>query len=131
MTRLAARRDRRSCDPAARGPKSASPPPSLIYARCRRWFASGGALVRHADLLEPLENAAGATGRSLALDWQPMVEPLQPARSLFVLGRGLGLGVAQEAALKFKETCGLHAEAFSGAEVRHGPMALMQKNLPA
>ena len=55
----------------------------------------------------------------------------EPARNLFVLGRGLGLAVAQEAALKFKETCGLHAEAFSSAEVRHGPMALMKKGLPA
>ena len=59
-----------------------------------------------------------------------MVDMLKPARNLFVLGRGLGLAVAQEAALKFKETCGLHAEAFSSAEVRHGPMALMQKGLP-
>ncbi len=64
------------------------------------------------------------------LDWQPMVDLLRPAKNLFVLGRGLGLGVAQEAALKFKETCGLHAEAFSSAEVRHGPMALLQKGLP-
>jgi len=55
---------------------------------------------------------------------------LQPAQNLFVLGRGLGLGIAQEAALKFKETCGLHAEAFSSAEVRHGPMALLEKKLP-
>ena len=59
-----------------------------------------------------------------------MVDALKPASNLFVLGRGLGLAVAQEAALKFKETCGLHAEAFSSAEVRHGPMALMQKGLP-
>jgi glutamine---fructose-6-phosphate transaminase (isomerizing) len=65
------------------------------------------------------------------LDWRPMVETLTKARNLFVLGRGLGLAVAQEAALKFKETCGLHAEAFSGAEVRHGPMALMKDGLPA
>jgi glucosamine--fructose-6-phosphate aminotransferase (isomerizing) len=65
------------------------------------------------------------------LDWQPMVELLTPASNLFVLGRGLGLAAAQEAALKFKETCGLHAEAFSGAEVRHGPMALAKQNLPA
>jgi len=64
-------------------------------------------------------------------DWRAMVEILTPAHNLFVLGRGLGLAVAQEAALKFKETCGLHAEAFSGAEVRHGPMALMQQTLPA
>jgi glutamine---fructose-6-phosphate transaminase (isomerizing) len=64
------------------------------------------------------------------MDWQPMVDTLKPAHNLFVLGRGLGLAVAQEAALKFKETCGLHAEAFSSAEVRHGPMALLQKGLP-
>ncbi|MGO4777164.1 SIS domain-containing protein, partial [Lysobacter sp. 2RAB21] len=46
-------------------------------------------------------------------DWSPLVEGLVDARNLFVLGRGLGLAAAQEAALKFKETCGLHAEAFS------------------
>jgi glucosamine--fructose-6-phosphate aminotransferase (isomerizing) len=64
------------------------------------------------------------------LDWRPMVDLLAPAQSLFVLGRGLGLAVAQEAALKLKETCGLHAEAFSSAEVKHGPMALLEKRLP-
>ena len=42
------------------------------------------------------------------------------ARACYVVGRGLGLGIAQEAALKLKETCGLHAEAFSAAEVRTG-----------
>ena len=52
------------------------------------------------------------------------------ASNLFVIGRGFGLGVAQEAALKFKETCGLHAEAFSAAEVRHGPMALVGRGFP-
>lgn len=52
------------------------------------------------------------------------------ARSLFVLGRGLTLGVAQEAALKFKETSGIHAEAFSIAEVAHGPMALVGRGFP-
>jgi glutamine---fructose-6-phosphate transaminase (isomerizing) len=83
---------------------------------------------------EPLRHALATAPAQLEaawqLDWQPMVELLTPASNLFVLGRGLGLGVAQEAALKFKETCGLHAEAFSSAEVRHGPMALLQKNLP-
>ncbi len=47
-----------------------------------------------------------------------------------MLGRGVGFGVAQEAALKFKETCGLHAEAFSAAEVLHGPMALVKTGFP-
>ncbi|HLY53438.1 MAG TPA: SIS domain-containing protein, partial [Steroidobacteraceae bacterium] len=39
--------------------------------------------------------------------------------------------IAQEAALKFKETCGLHAEALSAAELRHGPMALVRAGFPA
>jgi glucosamine--fructose-6-phosphate aminotransferase (isomerizing) len=63
-------------------------------------------------------------------DWSALGEGLSHARNLFVLGRGLGLGVAQEAALKFKETCGLHAEAFSSAEVQHGPMALVEHGFP-
>jgi glucosamine--fructose-6-phosphate aminotransferase (isomerizing) len=35
-----------------------------------------------------------------------------------------------EAALKLKETCAIQAEAFSGAEVRHGPMALVTEGYP-
>jgi glucosamine--fructose-6-phosphate aminotransferase (isomerizing) len=47
-----------------------------------------------------------------------------------VLGRGLSFGIAQEAALKLKETCGLHAEAYSAAEVKHGPMAIIDAGFP-
>ena len=65
------------------------------------------------------------------LDWSQGVEALKNARNLYVLGRGVGYGVALEAALKFKETCGLHAEAFSTAEVLHGPMALVEPGFPA
>jgi len=65
------------------------------------------------------------------LDWSPLVTGLQTARDLYVLGRGLGLGVAQEAALKLKETSQLHAEAFSTAELQHGPMALVRDGFPA
>ena len=56
--------------------------------------------------------------------------PRCEAEHLYVVGRGPGFGVAQEAALKFKETCGLHAEAFSTAEVRHGPMTLVGPGFP-
>ncbi|MHA4836168.1 SIS domain-containing protein [Sphingopyxis sp. MSC1_008] len=76
-----------------------------------------------------LENALTALpdqlAEAFALDWSPAVGAFQGATNLFVLGRGYGLGVAQEAALKFKETSGLHAESFSAAEVRHGPMAIV------
>lgn len=63
-------------------------------------------------------------------DWSAGVDLFVDAHSMFVLGRGLTLGVAQEAALKFKETSGIHAEAFSIAEVVHGPMALVKPDFP-
>jgi glutamine---fructose-6-phosphate transaminase (isomerizing) len=69
--------------------------------------------------------------RSWALDWSAALTPLESAAHLYVVGRGLGLGAAQEIALKFKETCGLHAEAFSSAELRHGPFALLGPGFPA
>ena len=89
-----------------------------------RWSGNEALLTHYRTLPAQLNQA-------WQCDWSAMVELLTPAANLFVLGRGFGLAVAQEAALKFKETCGLHAEAFSGAEVRHGPMALMKSNLPA
>ena len=49
---------------------------------------------------------------------------------MIVIGRGLGLAIAQEAALKLKETSGIQAEAFSSAEVRHGPMELIDRDYP-
>ena len=68
--------------------------------------------------------------RAWIADWSPAVEALEQAENAFVVARGHGLGVAQEAALKLKETCALHAEAFSGAELRHGPMALLRPGFP-
>ena len=69
--------------------------------------------------------------RSFALDWSAALPTLESASHLYVVGRGLGLGAAQETALKCKETCGLHAEAFSSAELRHGPYALLGGGFPA
>jgi len=63
-------------------------------------------------------------------DWNRGVEVLRDAERIMVIGRGTGLAIAQEAALKFKETCGIQAEAFSAAEVRHGPMALVDEGYP-
>ncbi|MBD8737569.1 SIS domain-containing protein [Sphingomonas sp. CFBP 13706] len=63
-------------------------------------------------------------------DWRAMSTALVSATSLFVVGRGYGFGIAQEMALKLKETCALHAEAFSAAEVRHGPMTIVGPGFP-
>jgi len=77
-----------------------------------------------------LDKLPQVLARAWELDWSPAVVRLKHARNLYVLGRGVGFAVAQEAALKFKETCGLHAEAFSAAEVLHGPMALVTTGFP-
>jgi len=91
-------------------------------------------LVAHwkgeAALLDALDTLPQALREAWEQDWTALADGLVDARNLFVLGRGLGLGAAQEAALKFKETCGLHAEAYSSAEVKHGPMALVGAGFP-
>lgn len=91
-------------------------------------------LVAHwandATLLGAIAAAPGQLRAAWQLDWGNLVAALKPARNLFVLGRGVGLGIAYEAALKLKETCGLHAEGYSSAEVRHGPVAILNKNMP-
>jgi glucosamine--fructose-6-phosphate aminotransferase (isomerizing) len=71
-----------------------------------------------------------AFAQALAVDWSPLAARLSRAQSLYVLGRGPAFAIASEAALKFKETCGLHAEAFSAAEVLHGPSAIVQAQFP-
>jgi len=65
-----------------------------------------------------------------ALDWFPALAKLTGCGGLYVIGRGIGMGAACEMALKFKETCRLHAEAFSAAEVIHGPLALVGPGFP-
>jgi glutamine---fructose-6-phosphate transaminase (isomerizing) len=81
-------------------------------------------------LLTALESLPRQLDNAWRLDWRAAIGPLKSAQDLYVVGRGLGLGVAQEAALKLKETCQIHAEALSAAELRHGPMALVQPGFP-
>ena len=58
------------------------------------------------------------------------VAALANAASLFVIGRGATFAVAAEAALKLKETSAIHAEAFSSAEVLHGPAGVIGEGFP-
>ncbi len=71
-----------------------------------------------------------AAAQALTLDWSPLSARLSRASQAYVLGRGPAFAIACEAALKLKETCGLHAEAYSAAEVLHGPSAIVQSGFP-
>jgi glucosamine--fructose-6-phosphate aminotransferase (isomerizing) len=106
-------------------------------AATKSYIASLSAIVqlvghwtRDDGLLDALDGVPDLLERAWQLDWSAAIEPLRNAGSLFVVGRGLGLGIAQEAALKLKEACGLHAEGFSAAELRHGPVALVGRGFP-
>ena len=68
--------------------------------------------------------------RALAQDWRAGTEALVEVDRLLVVGRGTGLAVAREAALNLKQTCGIQAEAFSGAEVRHWPIEVTRMGHP-
>ena len=107
-------------------------------AATKSFLATLAALIRlvaawrqDAELESALDALPAQMDRSWALDWSAALAPLESAAHLYVVGRGLGLGAAQETALKCKETCGLHAEAFSSAELRHGPYALLGEGFPA
>lgn len=111
--------------------------PETSVAATKSYIATLSALThlvegwtRSKQLGEALERLPGQLEQAWQLDWQPAVDALTNATNLFVLGRGIGLGIAQEAALKFKETSGLHAESYSAAEVRHGPMAIVAEGFP-
>lgn len=82
------------------------------------------------QLMAQLQSAPHQLAQAWQLDWRAAATQLESAESLYVVGRGLGFGAAQEMALKLKETCGMHAEAFSAAELRHGPMALIRPGFP-
>ncbi|KAF1712133.1 iron dicitrate transport regulator FecR [Pseudoxanthomonas kalamensis DSM 18571] len=111
--------------------------PERSVAATKSYLASLSAILQlaalwknEAPLLDALDSLPQSLQAAWRSDWSALTEGLVDARNLFVLGRGLGLAAAQEAALKFKETCGLHAEAYSSAEVKHGPMALVGPGFP-
>ncbi len=106
--------------------------PEKSVAATKSYIASLAAIAalvaawaEDAALGEALDGLPDALPQAFALDWSAAIPALVGATNLFVLARGYGYGVAQEAALKFKETASLHAESFSAAEVRHGPMAIV------
>ncbi len=112
--------------------------PEQSVAATKSYLATLAALARFVAAW----TADGAMSRDLARlpdlmddawrrDWSAALPMLASAEHLYVVGRGLGLAAAQETALKCKETCGLHAEAFSSAELRHGPFTLLGPRFPA
>ena len=88
-----------------------------------RWCGDRDLLAALAVLPERLEAAVRA-------DWSAALPVLVPATAMLVVARGRSFPIAQEIALKLKETCQIQAEPFSAAELMHGPLALIEREYP-
>ncbi len=68
------------------------------------------------------------------LDQEPEIEKvanfLKDARDMLYLGRGINMPIAYEGALKLKEISYIHAEAYPAGEMKHGPIALIDEEMP-
>lgn len=80
-------------------------------------------LAAIADLPAKLDDAVNT-------DWPEARAALAGRNSIFCLGRGPSCAISNEAALKFKETCQIHAESYSSAEVLHGPVSIVDRGFP-
>jgi glutamine---fructose-6-phosphate transaminase (isomerizing) len=97
-------------------------------------LVAGAAIVAHwlndSDLMAAISGLPGHLAKAMVIDWPEVVAFAQNAESLYVVGRGPTLPIAAETALKLKETCAIHAEAYSIAEVMHGPLELLGDGYP-
>ncbi len=84
------------------------------------------------ELLVELENIPAKIEETLALD--PVIKEIaskyKDATNFLYLGRGYNFPVALEGALKLKEISYIHAEGYPAAEMKHGPIALIDENMP-
>ncbi|SDE95762.1 glucosamine--fructose-6-phosphate aminotransferase (isomerizing) [Salipiger thiooxidans] len=88
-----------------------------------------------ADRKELLSQLRGLPGLfNAALDRDPAIERaalrISEARDVLFLGRGMMYPLALEGALKLKEISYIHAEAYASGELKHGPIALIDKTVP-
>jgi glutamine---fructose-6-phosphate transaminase (isomerizing) len=111
--------------------------PELSVAASKTFVATLAVLLRvtaswtdDAKLDGAIERLPDRLTAAAELDWSELVDTLVGTSSLVTIGRGPTLAIAREASLKLKETCSLHAEAFSGAEFLHGPVALVSSRYP-
>jgi len=81
-----------------------------------------------AALLELPSRAAEVLAREDAI--RKLAERMAAARDVLCLGRGANHAIALEAALKLKEICYIHAEGYAAGEMKHGPIALIDRQVP-
>jgi glucosamine--fructose-6-phosphate aminotransferase (isomerizing) len=84
------------------------------------------------EMLVELENIPAKVERTLKLNDQirGIAETFKDVSNFLYLGRGFNFPVALEGALKLKEISYIHAEGYPAAEMKHGPIALIDEEMP-
>lgn len=118
------------CIDLAVGPEKSIAATKSFIAQLAAGTRMVAAWSRDDALLDALCRLPETLDQALASDWSAAIAPLVDTDRLLVIARGASLAIAAEMALKFKEVCGIQAEAFSAAEVKHGPMALIGAGYP-
>jgi len=86
-------------------------------------------IKKDCELVHAIHALPEDLAKATACDWSAAADALT-GQSVFTIGRGPSWAVANEAALKFKETCLIHAESYSSAEILHGPVSIVGPGFP-
>jgi len=86
----------------------------------------------HRELIHALGTASTITEEALSLDkrTKEIAKDIHTASDMLFIGRGTSYAIACEGALKMKEISYIHAEAYAAGELKHGPLALIDENVP-
>jgi glucosamine--fructose-6-phosphate aminotransferase (isomerizing) len=107
---------------------------AVLLALAIRAGAARGAIepAREAELARGLRSLPGLVSQALATEGkcEALAARLAEATDILFLGRGAMYPMAQEGALKLKEISYIHAEAYASGELKHGPIALVDRTLP-
>ena len=98
----------------------------LAYAK---GTISRSSLKRHLDYDDSMKKIQSVFDQEKLI--QKIARKYKNATDFLYLGRGLNFPVALEGALKLKEISYIHAEGYPAAEMKHGPIALIDKNMPS
>lgn len=85
-----------------------------------------------AEYVTELEHAPALMAKILAKDHEieAIARDISDARDILFVGRGIYFPIAMEGALKLKEISYIHAEGYAAGELKHGPIALIDENVP-
>ncbi|MGE5679890.1 MAG: glutamine--fructose-6-phosphate transaminase (isomerizing) [Bacillota bacterium] len=101
---------------------------TIMIARKKRL-----SLIDGQNIVKEIESIPDKINQILQLNEkiEQIAEEFKDAKNFLYLGRGYNFPVALEGALKLKEISYIHAEGYPAAEMKHGPIALIDKNMPA